>query len=167
MGTRKTACFTGMDAADGEKLKGLFVEANRRVGDAWTLAPENDADMLIIDVDSLYGHMTWLKVHHSGRIIIALSESAKAEADQVLLRPVTVESLAALLAQHAGVGVSSAPTPIVAANPAPNCLSRAPHASCSPLPFRLLFRRLSRSQPRSRPRCRRVAETVGQNREHP
>jgi hypothetical protein len=119
MGTRKTVCFTGMDTADGERLKGLFAEANRRVGDAWTLAPENDAEMLIIDVDSLYGHMTWLKVHHSGRIIIALSESGKADADQVLLRPVTVESLAELLAQHAGVRVGAAPAATSPSRPTP------------------------------------------------
>lgn len=120
MTARKTVAFTGMDSVEGEKLKGLFHDANRRVGDAWAMAPENVADMLIIDVDSLYGHMTWLKVHNSGRIIVALSSNEKAEADHLLLRPVTAGNLAELLARQAGTMVSAAPARAPEPAPAPH-----------------------------------------------
>jgi hypothetical protein len=127
MTTRKTIGFTGMDSAEGEKLKSLFADANRRTGEAWTLVPDTDADMLVIDVDSLYGHMTWLKVHNSGRIIVALSSSEKADADHLLLRPVTADALAHLLAHHAGTSVSAAaPAPSRPAPSAPPPAARAP-----------------------------------------
>jgi hypothetical protein len=126
MTARKTLAFTGMDSTEGDKLKTLFNEANRRAGEAWALAPENDADMLVIDVDTLYGHMTWLKVHNSGRIIVALSSSEKADADHVLRRPVTADALAALLAGHAGTKVTGAAPRAEA--PAPRRADPAPAA---------------------------------------
>src|SRR5688572_847148 len=110
MSTRKTISFTGMDAAEQEKLQGQFAEANRRVGDAWTLIGDNEADMLVVDVDSMYGHMTWLKVHNSGRTVVALTSSNKSDADYTLKRPVTIDALAALLGEHAGVDVGPAAT---------------------------------------------------------
>src|SRR5687768_11663653 len=100
MSKRKTVCFTGMESAEQERLTAMFAEANRRLGNTWSLAPENDAEMLIIDVDSLYGHMSWLKVHNSGRTVVALSSNAQADADYVLHRPVALEALNALLAEH-------------------------------------------------------------------
>jgi hypothetical protein len=150
MSTRKTICFTGMDTAEGDRLKAMFADANRRVGDAWTLIGDTDADMLVVDVDSMYGHMTWLKVHNSGHIVVALTSSTKADADHVLSRPVTVDALAALLGQHAGVDVAapsarpvpaSAPTPPqqpIAANPPPSApppaQTAAPVAAPVPAP---------------------------------
>lgn len=142
MSNRKTVCFTGMEAADAERLRQQFAEANRRAGDAWTLSSDTEADMLIIDVDSMYGHMTWLKLHHSGRIVVALSSSEKADADHLLMRPVTTDSLARLLTDHAGARVapaparqSTAPTPAAAT---PAAVERAPPrtepASATPTP---------------------------------
>lgn len=122
MSTPKTVCFTGMDSAEGEKLKKVFVEANHRVGNVWSLGSENDAEMLIIDVDSMYGHMTWLRAHNSGRIVVALSTHAHADADHLLLRPVTVDGLATLLAERAGSAVSAAPVDRPASTPAPAAL---------------------------------------------
>jgi hypothetical protein len=92
-----TLCFSGMDRAEEAKLKLLFADANEWLGGEWTLAPENSAEVLVIDLESMYGHMTWLKVHNSGRYIIALTSRTESEAEHLLLRPVTVESLVAAL----------------------------------------------------------------------
>ena len=83
MSKRKTVCFTGMESAEQERLTAMFAEANRRLGNTWSLAPENDAEMLIIDVDSLYGHMSWLKVHNSGRTVVALSFYGECSGEEV------------------------------------------------------------------------------------
>jgi hypothetical protein len=123
MSTRKTVCFTGMDTADSEKLTAMFADANRRAGDAWTLVGSTEADMLVVDVDSMYGHMTWLKLHNSGRIVVALSNSEKADGDHLLLRPVTGDKLATLLAQHAGTQVAP---PSARSEPAPKPAVSAP-----------------------------------------
>ena len=97
-----TLCFSGMDRAEEAKLKLLFADAKEWLGGEWTLAPENTAEVLVIDLESMYGHMTWLKVHNSGRYIIALSSREQSEAEHLLLRPVTVESMVTALAEAIG-----------------------------------------------------------------
>ena len=97
-----TLCFSGMDRAEEAKLKLLLADANEWLGGEWSLAPENDAEVLIIDLESMYGHMTWLKMHNSGRFIIALCSREQSEAEHLLLRPVTVESMVTALAEAIG-----------------------------------------------------------------
>ena len=97
-----TLCFSGMDRAEEAKLKLLFADANEWLGGEWTLASENTAEVLVIDLESMYGHMTWLKVHNSGRFIIALCSREQSEAEHLLLRPVTVESMVTALAEAIG-----------------------------------------------------------------
>ena len=118
MSKRKTVCFTGMESAEQERLAAMFGEANRRLGNPWALAPENDAEMLVIDVDSLYGHMSWLKVHNSGRTVVALSSNPQADADYVLHRPVALEAMVALLTEHGEPGVRPPSAPLQRAEPA-------------------------------------------------
>ena len=100
----RTLCFTGMDRAEEAKLKALFSDANEWLGGEWMLMPEAQAEVLIVDLESMYGHMTWLKVHNSGKYVIALTarSEAESEAEHVLARPVTVESLVAVLSQVNG-----------------------------------------------------------------
>ncbi|MBB5209018.1 hypothetical protein [Chiayiivirga flava] len=158
MTNRKTVCFTGMEAAEQERLTALFAEANRRLSNQWSLAPENEAQMLVIDVDSLYGHMSWLKVHNSGRTVVAMSSSPQADADHLLSRPVTLDALQALLRQHGGDGDGHAPhapqpasaTPAEdahAARPDPGAQVRAVSAEQKAVP-----RRVSAEQPAVPPR---------------
>lgn len=93
----RTLCFTGMDPADRESLEKRFAEANQRAGGQWRLAAEREADVLVIDVESMYGHMTWLKQHRTGRRIVALASSQSVEAERTLRRPVTFDALVQLL----------------------------------------------------------------------
>jgi hypothetical protein len=98
----RTLCFTGMDRAEEARLKVLFSDANEWLGGEWMLMPEAQAEVLIVDLESMYGHMTWLKVHKSGKHVIAISTRPDSEAEHVLLRPVTVETLVAALSQASG-----------------------------------------------------------------
>lgn len=97
MTTRKTLHFTGMDGAEQQALNDLFKTANRSIGGDWHIDNESDAGVLVVDVDSIHGHMTWLKVHNSGRTIVALTSHSQADADHVLVRPVSVEAITELL----------------------------------------------------------------------
>ena len=97
MSIRKTVHFTGMDGAEQQALNDLFQSANKSLGGGWHIDNESDAGILVVDVDSIYGHMTWLKVHNSGRTIVALTSHGDADADLVLNRPVSAEAIAALL----------------------------------------------------------------------
>jgi len=92
-----TLCFTGMDRAEEAKLKLMFSDVNEWLGGTWHIVPEAQAQVLIVDLESIYGHMTWLKVHNSGKYVIAITTREETDAEHVLRRPVTVESLVAAL----------------------------------------------------------------------
>lgn len=123
-----TVCFTGMDRAEEAKLKALFAEANARLGGEWNLVGEAQARVLVVDMESIYGHMTWLKAHTT-KHVIAISAYAESEADHVLQRPVTAESLAAAL-QQAAAGHVANPAAVTGQQPA----FRAPPAAPAPAP---------------------------------
>jgi len=122
--------FTGMESSDAEQLTGLFQEINRRSGNRWTLAADADsAGVLVIDVDTLYGHMTWLRAQASGQIVVALTAGERADADHVLHRPVTPEAMRRLM--H---GLSGAPVRAHAAEHAPAAIEPTPAAAPAPTP---------------------------------
>ncbi len=126
-----TLCFTGMDRAEEAKFKLLFSDANEWLGGTWHLAPEAQANVLIVDLDSIYGHMTWLKAQNSGKFVIAITTRTESEAEHLLLRPVTVESLVAALADVGGGGASS---PQPAAMTAAQAMSSAREAGAQEPP---------------------------------
>ncbi|MBS0213385.1 MAG: hypothetical protein JSR26_09460 [Proteobacteria bacterium] len=141
-----TICFTGMDRAEEAKLKHLFTEVNSRLGGEWSLVNEAQARVLVVDMESMYGHMTWLKAHKTKQVI-AISSHPDCEADQVLLRPVTVDSLvyalgqaatghvthaAAITGSHPAVAAAPAAPPPVAPPVAPATPSPKPAASPAP-----------------------------------
>lgn len=108
MSTRKTLCFTGMGSQEEAQLKALFDTANAQVGKLWELAALESAEVLVIDVDSIYGHMTWLREHNGPRRIVALTSGERAEADHILRQPVKAESFAQLLRELAAAEPRSA-----------------------------------------------------------
>ena len=124
--------FAGMDASDAEQLTALFNEINRRSGSRWALASDSDsAGVLVIDVDTLYGHMTWLRAQSSGQTIVALTAGERADADHVLHRPVTPEALRRLM--H-GLGGAPARAPADAAAQSAPEHAVAPMDSAMPAP---------------------------------
>jgi len=119
-----TLCFTGMDRAEEAKLKLMFSDVNEWLGGTWHIVPEAQAQVLIVDLESIYGHMTWLKVHNSGKYVIAITTRDETDAEHVLRRPVTVESLVAALS-----AVNNKPSPAetkTSAAPADDAETRAP-----------------------------------------
>ncbi len=107
-----TVFFTGMDAFDAEQLTTLFHETNRRTGNRWKLADTLEtAAVLVVDVDTLYGHMTWLRSQNTDQIIVALTTNATAEADFILHRPVSLEAMRNLLHDLSRADVEAPPAP--------------------------------------------------------
>lgn len=130
-----TLCFTGMDRAEEAKLKVLLTEANEWLGGTWSLVPEAQAQVLVVDMDSMYGHMTWLKVHNSGKYVIALTNRAESEADHVLLRPVTVDALVEALSE-AGAGARKSAPSMTAAQAMASAREAGAQAPPEPAPRR-------------------------------
>ena len=92
-----TLGLTGMDPATEADLKTAFAEANRASGDRWQLVPDADADYIVVDMDSMYGPMSWLRLHGIGKTVIGLTTSQRTQTDFLLPRPFTVADLAKVL----------------------------------------------------------------------
>jgi len=115
-----TLCFSGFSRDDLAKAQQLFAQANADSGGRFDLAPEADAAVLVIDMDSMYGHMTWLKASGSGKTTVGVTSGDRCETDYMVKSPMTAEGLRAVLAQLSSGMPAPAPAPApVAAAPAP------------------------------------------------
>lgn len=119
---------TGMDGKTEAEVQAAFAQANLEAGGRWTLQGDDRADYVIVDMDSLYGPMSWLRLHAAGRTVIGLTAVDRSQTDYRLARPVNAAHLATLLRQIA----EGAPQPSIAtAEPAPTPLA---HTTPAPAP---------------------------------
>ena len=93
---------TGMDANTEAEVRAAFATANAEAGGRWLLLGDDGADYVIVDMDSLYGPMSWLRLHAAGRKVIGLTSVERSQTDFRLARPVSAEELAALMRQIQG-----------------------------------------------------------------
>jgi hypothetical protein len=106
------------------------------------LLPESEADFVIVDMDSMYGPMSWLRLHAASKQVIGLTTAARTQTDFRLERPFDTGDLAALLAELAattGITLGSAETaPAKPVTPpaavAPVAPAPAPPAPSQPAP---------------------------------
>jgi hypothetical protein len=99
-----TLGMTGMDPATEADLKTAFEAANARLDRRWQLLPEADADHVIVDMDSMYGPMSWLRLHAAGKRVIGLTSATRTQTDFHLARPFDADSVATMLQSIAGDG---------------------------------------------------------------
>ena len=92
----------GANEHDATHLKNLLSEAPTGVRTAWRFYSGDDTDLLVVDVDTVYGHMDWLRVHNQGTPVAVLTEHVKFEDSELILhKPVSLENLTQVLAQVA------------------------------------------------------------------
>jgi hypothetical protein len=92
-----TLGMTGMDPATESALKAAFEQASARLDRRWQLLPESEADHVVVDMDSMYGPMSWLRLHAAGKRVIGLTSAQRTQTDFHLLRPFDAASVAELL----------------------------------------------------------------------
>ena len=92
---------TGMDGVTEAAVKAAFDEANAQTGGRWILAEADHADYVVIDMDSLYGPMSWLRLHAAGKKVIGLTSAERTQTDHRLPRPVSGSDMAVLLTELA------------------------------------------------------------------
>jgi len=112
-------CFSGMEPDEREALHALFRHANDALGGRFGLTDEAAAEVLVIDLDSIYGQMTWLKARNGRQHIVALSSGSRAEAGLSLARPVSAEAIAAVLREIPASGGATGTTPAPSPRPTP------------------------------------------------
>ena len=128
-----TLGFTSMDQATETALGAAFSEAVARFPGRFTLTDSDAADYVIIDMDSLYGPMGWLRLHAAGKQVIGLTAAARTQADFRLGRPFDTDAMVQLLQElSASAGELAEPVVDVATEnePAPE----APPADSRPAP---------------------------------
>ena len=105
---------TGMDRDTEADVVAAFKIANAETGQRWTLVDGDAADYVIIDMDSLYGPMSWLRLHGMGRKVIALTSADRQQTDYRLPQPINATDLSVLLSEIAadpGQAVDDMPAP--------------------------------------------------------
>lgn len=138
-----TLGLTGMDPATETALRAAFVDANARLGGRWTLVPDGEAGHVVVDMDSMYGPMSWLRLHAAGRQVIGLSSAPRTQTDFRLGRPFDTAQVMALLVEVAGAsgvdlqempgsdGAGSPKKPVVDAGPAADVDPAPPAAAAT------------------------------------
>ncbi len=119
-----TLGLTGMDQATESALKASFNEVSGRIR-SWSMVAENDADYIIVDMDSMYGPMSWLRLHAAGKKVIALTSASRTQADFLLPRPFDAHQLGAVLGEIGG-GIAEIPAPSAPVAVAGPALVRGP-----------------------------------------
>ncbi|MEO6173235.1 MAG: hypothetical protein ABIP02_08970 [Arenimonas sp.] len=105
----KTVCFSGFSREDETQVLSAFDQANMRLPQRWTATNEKEAELIVIDMDTVYGHMTWLKANADGKMTAAVTTASHAEANHILPRPVTMDGLVKLLSELSNQTPSIAP----------------------------------------------------------
>ena len=117
--------FSGFDRADEAAARAAF-ESLALPG--WTLSDEADADAVLIDLDSMYGQMAWMKGVGAAQVSIGLTRALRADTTYRLDAPLSAEALGAVL-REIGAG-SERPADLPKPTPAtPAAAAAAPERS--------------------------------------
>ena len=146
----------GASDEDAARVRELLNEAASKLISPWRMHGGDDAELLVIDVDTVYGHMDWLRAHNSRLIAVLTGHAPGEEYELVLHKPLTVDNLvqvldraAALTAEgpadapasppvsapkKAAAKPATPPKPAAAAAPAPSVPPAAPEPPPAPEP---------------------------------
>ena len=134
---------TGMDSKTKAEVQAAFKAANAETGNLWTLVEGDEADYVVIDMDSLYGPMSWLRLHAAGRKVVGLTSVDRNQTDYRLPRPISANDFTVLLSEiavdapvEAAAAKAAAASVLAAAaapEPAPPKVEAAP-ALAQPIP---------------------------------
>ncbi len=128
-----TLGLTGMDQATETALKAAFSEVNERFGH-WKMVGESDADYVIVDMDSMYGPMSWLRLHAAGKRVIGLTSAPRTQADFLLQRPFDVRELTTVLGVIDGTPAAAPAAPMIPSPAPPPAAISPPVPALSPVP---------------------------------
>lgn len=144
--SRFTIALSGLDESDAA----VFTAALDAVpGDIWKLVDQTPCRLLVVDIDTVWGHMDWLRATANGQQVITYTSDAQVRGcDLVLRKPLQVDALAALLqtlaeadGEHVAASAATSAAPTVAPEPVPEATPKpipvmpaAPAADPEPLP---------------------------------
>ncbi|MEP6485076.1 MAG: hypothetical protein ABJB01_11555 [Rudaea sp.] len=88
----------GASQEDAARLRDMLQQCAGVLNAPWSLLDTPEADLLVVDIDSVYGHMDWLRAHSSGKPVAAFTQNPRFdEADLILHKPLDKNELAGIL----------------------------------------------------------------------
>jgi len=98
MSTTRTIAVTGASEQDAARIAALLERHRHKLSSPWQKGEAADADLLLVDIESMYGQMDWLRARSRGRLVIAYTSAAEpVEPEFSLRKPVVSGDLVALL----------------------------------------------------------------------
>lgn len=102
--------IVGADEPLRARICALLDEQPQRLDGRWRLVERTAADLLLVDTESVYGHMDWLRERANGRLVAACaSQPDPYRGEFHLPKPVLAADLAALLNQVGALLSATAP----------------------------------------------------------
>lgn len=90
--------FVGLDSSYGQRLREQFLQACQALELPMTLADdEHAATHAIVDMDSVYGPMSWIRLHGQNTLVVGLTSAPRTNAEYHLPRNYAENDLHALL----------------------------------------------------------------------
>lgn len=102
--SRLKIALSELETSDAELFRTALGRLTVRLSHYWEWADLAHADLVIVDMDSMFGHMAWLKAHGAGKHVITFARSGQVQgSDLVLAKPLDDDAFAAVLEQAAGM----------------------------------------------------------------
>lgn len=129
-GTR-TICIVGASEQVHARLAALLDEHRAQLVARWRMAERAGADLLLVDAESVHGHMDWLREKANGRLVAACTSQPEAYKDELWLsKPIVAAELVELLNRVGARAAASAPSdevdPYAITQPVPQPKPTAP-----------------------------------------
>lgn len=128
--SRLKIALSELETSDADLFRSALGRLTGRLSHHWEWSDLAHADMVIVDMDSMFGHMAWLKAHGAGKHVITFARSGQVQgSDLVLAKPLDDDAFTAVLEQAAGImdhGDSALRGADVAEHPAPVVVEAVP-----------------------------------------
>jgi len=123
----------GASDEDIARVRELLNQAAPKLSSPWHIHGGDDAELLVIDVDTVYGHMDWLRAHNSRLIAVLTGHTPGEEYELVLHKPLTVDNLVQVLDRAAAL-TEEGPADVPVPPPVPTPKKAATKAASPPKP---------------------------------
>ncbi|HEX7129628.1 MAG TPA: hypothetical protein VF217_06095 [Rhodanobacteraceae bacterium] len=102
--SRLKIALSELEANDADLFRAALGRLTGRLSHYWEWSDLAHAELVIVDMDSMFGHMAWLKAHGAGKHVITFARSGQVQgSDLVLGKPLDDDALAAVLEEAAGL----------------------------------------------------------------
>lgn len=102
--SRLKIALSELETSDADMFREALGRLTGLLSHYWEWSDLAGADLVIVDMDSMFGHMAWLKAHGAGKHVITFARSGQVQgSDLVLAKPLHDDALAAVLEQAAGM----------------------------------------------------------------